>query len=90
MDSDFTRLDRLLTLAETTRWNAAKCVWDNLSLDFRVKVMRFVRELITYTGDFSEYSEGIRLDSNHGEFVINSVFLKRLLLLIPQVVAHGG
>lgn len=90
MDSDFTRLDRLLTLAETARMNAAKCVWDNLSLDFKVKVMRFVRELIPYTGDFSEYAEGIRIDSTHGEFVLNSLFLKRLLLLIPQVVAHGG
>ncbi|TXH17553.1 MAG: hypothetical protein E6R03_03805 [Hyphomicrobiaceae bacterium] len=90
MDSEFTRLERLLTLIEANRINAAQAVWLNLGLDFRVRIMRFVRELLPYTGDFSEYGAGVRLDSNFGEFVVSQQSLQRLRNLIPVLVAHAG
>lgn len=90
MTDQFDKLFQSIKLASEGRMSAAKSIWDALLPNFRLLVMKFVVLLCQHTTGFADYSPGVVIESEHGQFTISEESLNLLRTYVPLVLAHAS
>lgn len=87
MESEFARLSQAVSLCLQGRTHAAKSIWQGLSNDFRVRVMKYAVDLFGPDCDLSLYKLPVTIESPYGLFEISTESLQNLKKTIPILVA---
>lgn len=80
--SEFDILADAVSLAKQSRMNAAKSQWLKLSIEFRIKVLTFLQQILQIPwNDQDTY----HLNSKYGKFILNTQTLLEWITYIPQL-----